>query len=340
MSYVDSYNARKYSLIAILITTMIWGFTFIAQSEGAKIMEPFSFNAIRFSIGAVTILPISLIRSSRHEKSFSFWAEYDDKKTLLKGAFLDGIAIFIGLGLQQIGIAYTTPGKAAFLISLSIIFVPLIGLFLGEKIKKVQWLGVFLALIGVGLLSLKSDFTINFGDFIMMVAAFFLAIHMRISGYFNKNVESLKYTMFRFIAAAIFCTVLAISIENTTIYIIKKALPTLLFTGILSSGIAFTLQSVAQIHLDDLTIAFVLSLESVFGAIFAWMILGETLTKKELLGCILVFISVVFIQVIEGRNEKTEGIIDVKENKKTRLAIGEDAIEKREEKIDKIEEEK
>lgn len=306
---LNAFEKKKVSRFMMVAATMIWGITFIAQSEGAKHIEPFFFNAARFWIGALVILPISYLRSKKDTGKSTFWVASDNKMITIKGAFFDSIAIFLGVSLQQIGIAYTTPGKAAFLVSLSIVFVPIIGMFLGEKIKSLQWVGVFTAVVGVSLISLNEQLQINVGDFMMIGSAFFLAINTIVSGYYNKTVESLKYTLIRFVFAAIICTIISFLTETTNLEMVKNALPSILFAGIISSGVGYTLQSIAQINLDDLTTALILSLESVFGAVFAWILLGQLLSFKELAGCVIVFCSVIYIQLIDGKEIKLTQLI-------------------------------
>ncbi len=306
---LNAFEKKKVSRFMMVAATMIWGITFIAQSEGAKHIEPFFFNAARFWIGALVILPISYLRSKKDTGKSTFWVASDNKMITIKGAFFDSIAIFLGVSLQQIGIAYTTPGKAAFLVSLSIVFVPIIGMFLGEKIKSLQWVGVFTAVVGVSLISLNEQLQINVGDFMMIGSAFFLAINTIVSGYYNKTVESLKYTLIRFVFAAIICTIISFLTETTNLEMVKNALPSILFAGIISSGVGYTLQSIAQINLDDLTTALILSLESVFGAVFAWILLGQVLSFKELAGCVIVFCSVIYIQLIDGKEIKLTQLI-------------------------------
>lgn len=182
-------------------------------------------------------------------------------------------------------------------------------MFLGEKIKSLQWVGVFTAVVGVSLISLNEQLQINVGDFMMIGSAFFLAINTIVSGYYNKTVESLKYTLIRFVFAAIICTIISFLTETTNLEMVKNALPSILFAGIISSGVGYTLQSIAQINLDDLTTALILSLESVFGAVFAWILLGQVLSFKELAGCVIVFCSVIYIQLIDGKEIKLTQLI-------------------------------
>lgn len=309
MERYNVFQQRKISTWMMLVATMIWGMGFIAQSEGAKHVPPFFFNGVRFWIGAAVILPMSLIRTHKNTGEKTFWTKGEDKKILFQGSFIDGIILFVAMSLQQIGIGFSTPSKAGFLISLNIIFVPIIRMFFGEKIKVFQWVGIFAAMVGVSLLTLNEELEINPGDLFLIIATVFYALNTIVSGHYNKTVESFKYTMFRFIVGAVFCNVISFFTESVTWEMVIVALPSILFAGVLSSGVAFSLQSFAQSYLDDLSIALILSMESVFAAIFAWAIVGDVLSTKELLGCIIIFISVVYIQIVQGKDVEPPQII-------------------------------
>jgi drug/metabolite transporter (DMT)-like permease len=309
MERYNVFQQRKISTWMMLVATMIWGMGFIAQSEGAKHVPPFFFNGVRFWIGAAVILPMSLIRTHKNTGEKTFWTKGEDKKILFQGSFIDGIILFVAMSLQQIGIGFSTPSKAGFLISLNIIFVPIIRMFFGEKIKVFQWVGIFAAMVGVSLLTLNEELEINPGDLFLIIATVFYALNTIVSGHYNKTVESFKYTMFRFIVGAVFCNVISFFTESVTREMVIGALPSILFAGVLSSGVAFSLQSFAQSYLDDLSIALILSMESVFAAIFAWAIVGDVLSTKELLGCIIIFISVVYIQIVQGKDVEPPQII-------------------------------
>lgn len=309
MERYNVFQQKKISTWMMLVATMIWGMGFIAQSEGAKHVPPFFFNGVRFWIGAAVILPMSLIRTHKNTGEKTFWTKGEDKKILFQGSFIDGIILFVAMSLQQIGIGFSTPSKAGFLISLNIIFVPIIRMFFGEKIKVFQWVGIFAAMVGVSLLTLNEELEINPGDLFLIIATVFYALNTIVSGHYNKTVESFKYTMFRFIVGAVFCNVISFFTESVTREMVIGALPSILFAGVLSSGVAFSLQSFAQSYLDDLSIALILSMESVFAAIFAWAIVGDVLSTKELLGCIIIFISVVYIQIIQGKDVEPPQII-------------------------------
>lgn len=187
MEKYNVFQKRKISIWMMVMATMIWGMGFIAQSEGAKHVPPFFFNGVRFWIGASVILPMSLFRTYRETGKRIFWQDWEDKKILLIGAFIDGIILFSAMGLQQTGIGFSTPSKAGFLISLNIVFVPFIRMFLGEKIKLFQWVGVITAMFGVALLTLSYDLKMNFGDFLMVIASVFFALNTIVSGYYNKK---------------------------------------------------------------------------------------------------------------------------------------------------------
>lgn len=301
---LNAFEKRRVSIIMIFLATVIWGFTFIAQSEGAKHLPPFFFNGVRFWIGALVILPISIFRATKNTGKLAFWYHVDNKKETIKGSMIDSLTIFLGVGLQQIGMAYTSPGKAGFLSSLTIVFVAIIGIFFGKKVRLVQWTGIATAIFGVSLISLNENLSINIGDLFIIGSALALAFNTIISGVYNKKVESLKYTMFRFVFAAIICNIVSLVFESVELETIKIALPALLFAGVFSSGIAFTLQSFGQTHLDDLTTQLILGLESVIAALATWIFLGIGLSPRELVGCVIVFTSVLFIQLYEAKMEK------------------------------------
>ena len=309
MEKYNVFQQRKISSWMMVFATMIWGMGFIAQSEGAKHVPPFFFNGMRFWIGAAVILPMALFRTYKNTGVLSFWGDEVDKKILFRGALIDGVILFVAMSLQQLGIGLSTPSKAGFLVSLNMIFVPLIRLVLGEKIKLSQWIGVIAAMFGVSLLTLNEQLQINSGDLLLIVSTVFFALNTIVSGHYNKAVESFKYTMFRFIFGAILCNVISFSTESVTREMILGALPSILFAGVFSSGVAFSLQSFAQSHLDDLSIALILSMESVFAASFAWLIVGDVLTSRELMGCAIIFVSVIFIQIIQGKDANPPQII-------------------------------
>lgn len=303
---LNKFEKRRISLFMLFVATTIWGLTFLAQSEGAKHVPPFFFNAVRFWIGGLIVLPIAVYRATKNTGKFSFWYYVDDKKLTIKGAFIDSLTLFFGVGFQQIGLASTSPGKAGFLASLTIIFVAIIGLFMGKKIKIFQWLGIFAAIFGVGLMSLTNDFSVNKGDMFLILSAFIYAFNTILTGYYNKKVETFKYTMIRFFFAAASCTIYSIIFESTSLEYVKLAIPALLFTGIFSSGIAFTLQAFAQVNVDDLTTQLILSLESVISLVASWLILRQVLSAKEMIGGFIVFAAVMFIQIYEAMEEKRQ----------------------------------
>ncbi|MDO5028045.1 MAG: DMT family transporter [Bacillota bacterium] len=301
---LNRFEKRRLAMIMLFTATLIWGLTFLAQSEGAKFVPPLFFNAVRFWIGGFVVLPVAIFRATKNTGKLSFWYHVDNKALTLKGAFIDSLTLSFGVTFQQMGMATASPGKAGFLASLTIVFVAVIGLFFGKKLKALQWLGVFTAVFGVGIMSLTSDLSINIGEIYLIISAFIYAFNTILTGYYSTRVETFKYTTFRFFFAAATCTILSVIFESVSMEAIKSAVPTLLFTGIFSSGIAFTLQAFAQVHVEDLTTQLMLSLESVVAMLGQWIILGTVMSSREMIGAFILFGSVVFIQVYESYQSK------------------------------------
>lgn len=296
-------DKRKFSEISILLAALIWGFSYIAQAEGAKYVGPFFFNAIRYAIGILLIFPMILLRNKMETGEFVFWQDWEDKKMTFKGAFIDGFLLFFAMTFQQIGVSLTDPGKAGFLTSLSIVMVPVFGLFVGEKISKKQWLAIFLAFLGIAIMSFNLEGKVNIGDILIICCAMFFALSLMVSGHYNKEVESFKFTMLKFIVPAVFSGLLTMIFEKNSLSDIKPAIPAILYAGIFASGFACTFQSLGQIHLDNLSANLIMSLEYVFAAVFSWMIGGKSMSNREILGCIILFSAVLFIQIFQEKDK-------------------------------------
>lgn len=288
---------RILSIIGLLTAVIIWGLNYIAQSQGAKNMGPFTFNFFRMSIGSLVITPAVLYRNYKKKGKFSFWSEDDDIKSTIKGGVICGSFLLLGLSTQQMGLRYTSIGKAGFLSTMSVIVVPLIGLALGKKVKLYQWVGIFLAVIGIGFLSLRDVSGIELGDLLLISTSFFIALHVIASGYYNKKVDSYQLSVMRFIWGSIVCLVFILLFEDINIEGIKNSIPSILFSGIVASGIAFALMAVSQRSLDNVTTSVIMSLESVFAALSGWIILGQRMSTREIIGSIIVFTAVMGMQV-------------------------------------------
>ena len=276
-------QALKTDLL-MLIAAAIWGFAFVAQREGMETMGPFLFSGVRFLIGVVALSPVVWYLSKKPQQSHK--AEVSAKKLILAGT-VAGLLLFGGISCQQVGLQYTTAGKAGFITGLYIFFVPLIGLFLGQRTGSGTWLGATIALFGLYLLSIKEDFTIAEGDLLQLICAVFFAAHVLVIGYLAKRMDTLKLALVQYLVCGIISLLIAIAIEMISWDMIVATTIPLLYAGIMSTGIAYTLQVVAQQHAHSSHAAIILSLEGAFAVLGGWLLLDEHLPARGLLGCAL-----------------------------------------------------
>lgn len=256
---------------------------------------PFTFNGVRFALGALSLLPLLYINRKKEEL-------YPESriKSVMRGGFLAGCALFMGASLQQIGIIYTTAGKAGFITGLYVVIVPILGLFWKQKTSAGTWFGVFLAAIGLYLLSVTEKFTIEFGDLLELIGAFFWAGHVQLIGWLTRRMNSLKLAFFQFITCSLLSLLTAIFKEIITIQGVWDALIPICYGGLFSVGIAYTLQVVAQRHARAAHAAIILSLESVFAVIGGWLILSEMLSLRGVIGCTLMLAGILSSQFNVG----------------------------------------
>ena len=272
---------------ALLLTTaVIWGFAFVAQRVGMDFVGPFIFNGVRFALGCLVLLPFILMNgrntSNRAEKTRSA-----NTKTGIIGGLIAGVVLFSGASLQQVGLVYTTAGNAGFITGLYVVIVPILGVLLRHRTNIGTWTGAALAAIGLYLLSVTEAFTIAFGDLLVLIGALFWAVHVLLIGWLSPKLDSFRLAFLQYAACSILSLIVAAVFEDNTINGMFQAIIPVLYGGILSVGIAYTLQIVAQKHAHPAHAAIILSLEAVFAAVGGWVILDETLTQRELLGCSL-----------------------------------------------------
>ena len=276
-------QALKTDLL-MLIAAAIWGFAFVAQREGMETMGPFLFSGVRFLIGVVALSPVVWFLSKKPQQTHK--AEVSAKKLIFAGT-VAGLLLFGGISFQQVGLQYTTAGKAGFITGLYIFFVPLIGLFLGQKTGSGTWLGATIALFGLYLLSINEDFSIAEGDLLQLICAVFFAAHVLVIGYLAKRMDTLKLSLVQYLVCGFISLFIAIAIEMISWdMIVATAIP-LLYAGVMSTGIAYTLQVVAQQHAHSSHAAIILSLEGAFAVLGGWLLLDEHLPARGLLGCAL-----------------------------------------------------
>lgn len=280
--------------LMLLAAAFIWGTAFVAQSEGMNYVEPFTYNAVRTLIGGLVLIPVLVI----FKKTGIRQKQQAPLKVTVTGGVVCGIVLFAASSFQQSGISMTTAGKAGFITALYIVIVPLAELLLGRKPPKLIWLCVAGAAAGFWLLCIKEGFTVSKGDLLVLVCALFFAVHIIVIDRFNgKAADAVMMSCIQFFTAGLLMTVAMFITEHPTLSNIWAAKGTILYTGILSSGVAYTLQILGQRKTPPAAATLLMSLESVFAALSGWIILHETLTQKEALGCALVFTSVILAQV-------------------------------------------
>ena len=270
---------------ALLLTTaIIWGFAFVAQRVGMDYVGPFTFNGIRFAVGSLSLLPLVLISREQPASSRQI-LPYPGRKTIFLGGAALGLALFSGASLQQIGLVYTTAGKAGFITGLYVIIVPILGLFWKQQPKIGTWIGAILAAIGLYFLSVTEQFTIELGDLLVLVGAFFWAAHVLIIGWLSPRINPIKLAFSQYLACSILSLITAYFVETITLTSILEATIPILYGGLLSVGVAYTLQVIAQRDAHPAHAAILLSLEAVFAAVGGWLLLDEIISPRGLVGC-------------------------------------------------------
>jgi drug/metabolite transporter (DMT)-like permease len=282
--------------LILLLTALIWGTAFVAQRDGMNHIGPYTFNAARTFLAAVVLIPVVLVFKKIEKRSDDY--KPIDKKTTILGGIACGACLGVASTLQQIGIVTTTAGKAGFITALYVIIVPIIALILGNKPPKKIWICVILAIVGFYFLCIKSDFSLSSGDAFILACAVGFAVHITvIDSFLEKGADALVMANIQFWTAGILMLVPTFVFETPTIDGLVSARYSILFTGIMSSAVAYTLQIIGQRYTTPAVATLIMSLESVFAALAGWIILGENLSLKELLGCALVFIAVILAQI-------------------------------------------
>ena len=289
-------DKRLASNMLLLLTAAIWGFAFVAQRVGAQYVGAFTFNGIRFALGAISLMPLIVFFDKRKQGNVNTKVEPTLKSTLLPG-ILVGIVLYVAATLQQVGLIYTTAGKASFITGLYMVFVPVVGIFLKHKIGKNSWIGVGLAVVGLYLLSINENFNISYGDFLEVIGAVFWAVHILIIDNLTKRIDPLKLSFMQFATCSVLSLITAFIFEEITMGGISSALIPILYGGLLSVGVAYTLQVVAQKNAKPSHAAIILSMESVFGAIGGALLLGESMSARGYIGSALILTGILVSQI-------------------------------------------
>lgn len=288
------------NILLLLLTAMIWGSGFVAQSAGMEHVGPYTFLAARSYLGGLVVAVFLLLRQKGRpcgERTAG------GRKTLLLGGVCCGAALFVASALQQIGIMYTSVGKSGFLTAMYILIVPFLSLLLfRRRLPALIWVCVGLSLVGMYLLCLSGPVGFTFGDLLVLLCAVGYSVHILVIDRFSPRTDPVLLSCIQFFVCAILSTVPALLLEQPAPAALGSAWVTVGYAGVCSSGVAYTLQVVAQRDCDPTVCSLVLCLESVFAALFGWLLLGQGLSVREALGCALMFAAIVLSQLPDRKN--------------------------------------
>ena len=279
--------------IMLLLTSLIWGTAFVAQSMGMDYLEPFTFNGVRSLIGGIALLPcIWLLERINGKTQVS-----GSRKDLICGGIACGLLLFAASSLQQMGIQYTTAGKAGFITAFYIVFVPVLGIFLKKTAGWKVWISVWMALVGLYFLCIKEGFSIGKGDMFIFLCALVFSVHILVIDHYSPKVDGVKMSCIQFFVCGIASIPFMFLTETPQIGNMLNAWLPLLYAGVMSCGVAYTLQIVGQKNVNPAIASLLLSMESCFSVLSGWIILGETLSVREGIGCVLMFVAIILAQL-------------------------------------------
>lgn len=300
-----SKNKNALGVVMLFLAALIWGSAFSAQSIGARYVNAYTFLAIRSWISVIAMIPVVYFfkkkntgNSNKHTDKRAY------KKTLFIASLCSGFFLFFASAMQQIGIKESNASKAGFITALYVIFVPIISIIFFKIKEGIRlWISVVLSVAGLFLLCIHTGFNLEYGDAILLFCALLFALQIITVGHFVKKVDVLDLSIFQFLVVAVFSGIVMIVFEKPTVEMIIKAMPSLLFVGVFSGACGYTLQNIGQQYVRPSVASLLMSLESVFSAIFAWIILGEVLRNRELAGAVLMFVAIVIAQLPVKRKE-------------------------------------
>ncbi len=293
--------------LLLFLAAFIWGVAFVAQSVGMDYMGPFTFNGARSLIGGTVLLPLIAYRERKRgpqEEPENPEKTKAERRVTLIGGLCCGLALCSASMLQQLGIQYTSVGKAGFITTLYIVIVPILGLFFRKKVRKIVWIGAFLAAIGMYLLCVGGSFRMNRGDVLVFFCAILFSIHILVVDYFSPKADGVKLSCIQFYVSGVLCMAGAFLLETPSWSALLAGIVPLLYAGVMSCGVAYTLQIIGQRDMDPTVASLILSLESVISVLAGWVLLGQSLSPRELAGCALVFTAVILVQLPSGKKSE------------------------------------
>ena len=283
----------------LILTAFIWGTAFVAQSVGMDYLGPFTFNGVRNLIGGAALLPCIafLGRGNRGNAPGS-------RKDLIIGGVCCGVLLFAASSLQQIGLVYTTAGKSGFITAFYIVIVPVLGIFLHQKVGWKIWTAVGIALVGLYFLCITEGFSVNMGDFYVFLCALLFSLHILVIDHFAPRVDGVKMSCIQYFVCGLISLIPMFALETPTISGLLAGWFPLFYAGVLSCGVGYTLQIVGQKNVNPTVASLLLSLESCFSVLAGWIILGERLSVREGMGCVLMFAAIILAQLPEKKKEE------------------------------------
>ena len=298
-------SKKMKSNILLLLTAFIWGSAFVAQKSGMDYIEPFTYNGIRTFIGGLVLIPVIIFFTKKNnrqngteEKVFDF----EKDKIAIIGGICCGLALFVASSLQQFGVSYTTAGKAGFITTLYVVFVPILSLLLRKKVRPIMWVCVALGAVGLYLLCMTdASFSLQFGDMLVLLCAVAFAVHILVIAHFSPKADGVKISCVQFLVSGVLGIICMFLFETPDLGNILACWLPILYAGVLSCGVAYTLQVVAQADADPTAASLILCLESVFAVISGAILLHESMSPRELMGCAVIFAAVIISNLPEKK---------------------------------------
>lgn len=286
----------KNSLL-LLLTATIWGVAFVAQSVGMDYVGGFTFNMARSLIGSAVLLPVIWFMGRNSSKKAEEAQGFGSRKDLLWGGLACGILMCLASNFQQFGIKYTTVGKAGFITACYIVLVPILGLFLKKKCSPFIWLAVAMSVAGLYLLCITDGFSIGKGDILVLICAVLFSFHILVIDYYSPKVDGVKLSCIQFLVCGILSGIPALIFEKPEMCAVLTAWQPILYAGVMSCGVAYTLQIIGQKNMNPTVASLILSLESCISVLAGWVILGQQLSAREIAGCVIMFAAIILAQL-------------------------------------------
>lgn len=290
--------------LLLLLTATIWGVAFVSQSVGMDYVGPFTFNAVRSLIGAAVLIPcIALLKKmSKREEAQEELHKKEDKRTLLKGGICCGVILAAASSFQQFGIMHTTVGKAGFITAMYIILVPLLGIFFKKKVGIRVGISVVAAVAGLYLLCMTESFRLEAGDTLVLICALIFSVHIMVIDHFSPLADGVKMSCIQFLTCGVLCGICMFLFEKPSISMILAAWKPILYAGVMSCGVGYTLQIVGQRGMNPTVASLIMSLESVISVLAGFVLLHEVLSRRELFGCVLMFAAIILAQLPDRKS--------------------------------------